>query len=335
MNRILKNSKKTGPALATACLTLAISGLAAAQTSGPHNMNDMPGMNHDQMRGDSPMGAMPGMDHGSMPGMQGAAQGNDAMQGMKMGPAQGMDMGPMQGGNPPPDARDPNAYAEGTAKHSLGGMEMADDALFGRLLVNELEYADGRRDHGQNLDAEAWYGGDRNKLWLKAEGERRGGRLEGFRTEALWDRVFATYWSTQLGIRHDTGQGPARNWLAFGVQGLAPYWFETEATAYWGNGGTLAARVGVRYELLFTQRLILQPKLEANLYSKNDAARGIGSGLSDVAFGLRLRYEIRRQFAPYIGVSWKRKFGNTAEFARNAGADVHNTEAVAGVRIWF
>lgn len=120
-----------------------------------------------------------------------------------------------------------------------------------------------------------------------------------------------------------------------GVQGLAPYWFETEATAYVGSGGALAARLGVRYELLFTQRLILEPKLETNLYSKNDAERGIGSGLSDAEFGLRLRYEISRQFAPYIGVSWNRKYGNTANYARNAGEDTSNTQVVAGVRIWF
>ncbi len=396
MNRTLKIKKM--PALATACLALAMAGPAAAQMSGSHNMsgmpdmpgmnmppeqqkdagegsnekqqaepakgkaagdkpmNDMPGMNPGQTRGDSPMGAMPGMDHGNMrmapgssmqdtmpgmkPGQMPNAAPNAGMQGMQgnasgKGAMQGMQMEPMQGGSPPPDARDPNAYAEGTRKHSLGGMEMVDDALFGRLLINDLEYADGRRDHGQNLDAEAWFGGDRNKIWLKAEGNRRSGRLDGLRTEALWDRVFATYWSTQLGVRHDTGQGEAQNWLAFGVQGLAPYWFETEATAYVGTGGMLAARMEARYELLFTQRLILQPKVEANLYSKNDAARGIGSGLSDIEFGLRLRYEIRRQFAPYIGVSWKRKFGNTAAFTRSVGGDVQNTEVVAGVRMWF
>lgn len=363
MNPILKH-EKNGAALMMACVAMALSGPAAAQTGAPHDMNEMPGMNmpaqqppadgkagSEKQKAESPTGkaatekpaddTMPGMDHGSMTPSQ--RQGSDspaaktqpdAMQNMDHGSAAGQSA-PMQGGRPPPDARDPDAYAEGTAKRALHGMEMADDQLFGRLLVNQLEYADGRREQGQNLNAEAWYGGDRNKLWLKAEGERRGGRLGGLRTEALWDRVLATYWSTQLGIRHDTGQGAARNWLAFGVQGLAPYWFETEATAYWGNGGTLAARAEVKYELLFTQRLILQPKLGANFYSKNDAARGVGSGLSDIEFGLRLRYEIRRQFAPYVGVSWKRKFGNTAEFARRAGEDAQNAEAVAGVRIWF
>jgi copper resistance protein B len=243
-------------------------------------------------------------------------------------------MGPMQGGKPPPDARNPNAYAEGTHDAGLGGMDMADDASFGRLLINSLEWAHSDDEHGQNVDAEAWYGGDYNKAWLKAEGDRRDGRLESMRTEALWDRAFAPFWGTQLGVRHDTGGG-SRNWLAFGVQGLAPYWFETEATGYWGNGGTFAARVDVKYELLFTQRLALQPEFAANLYSREDRKFGNGAGLSDLRFDLRLRYEVRRQFAPYIGVSWHRKVGGTARLAEQQGKERQTVEALAGVRLWF
>jgi copper resistance protein B len=245
------------------------------------------------------------------------------------------EMGAMQGGKAPPNARDPDAYAEGLTKTTMPGMALADDERYGRVLINELEYTKSDGKSGQAIDAEAWYGGDINKLWLKAEGQRRNGRLDDLRTEALWDRNLATYWSSQLGLRHDTGSGPARNWLAVGVQGLAPYWFETEATAYVGRSGSLAARLGFKYELLFTQKLILQPKLEANFYSKNDEARNIGSGLSDMEAGLRLRYEIRRQFAPYIGVSTRQKFGNTATFARRAGENVRDNKFVAGLRIWF
>lgn len=314
---------------------------------------------------DSPgkaMEGMPGMDHGEMdhgnmhPGgadhsqtKQGsvlnAAVGEERGQawdmpsapadGRKQQESAGMKMGPMQGGSPPLDARDPDAYADGAQKNLMPGMDMADNNLYGRVLINELELANGGQDNGQNLDAEAWYGSDYHKLWIKAEGDRRGGKLESLRTEALWDRVFATYWSSQVGLRHDNGGGPSRTWLAFGVQGLAPYWFETSATAYAASDGMLSARTEVRYELLLTQRLILEPKLEANLYSKTDVARSIGSGLSDVSFGLRLRYEIRRQFAPYIGVSWKGKFGNTADLARSAGGSARETEVVAGVRLWF
>jgi copper resistance protein B len=246
----------------------------------------------------------------------------------------GMSMGPMQGGKPPPDARDPNAYAEGTRSAGMKGMDMADDASFGRLLVNSLEWAHGNDEHGQNVDAEAWYGGDYDKAWLKAEGDRRDGRLDSMRTEVLWDHAIAPYWGTQIGVRLDTGGG-SRNWLAFGVQGLAPYWFETEATGYWGDGGTFAARVDVKYELLFTQRLVLQPEFAANVYSRENRAFGNGAGLSDLRLDLRLRYEVRRQFAPYIGVSWHRKVGGAARLAEQQGKDRQTVEAVAGVRLWF
>jgi copper resistance protein B len=254
--------------------------------------------------------------------------------GMQMDGMHGMSMGPMQGGRPPPGARDPHAYAEGTGNLNLGMTHMQDDASFGRLLINNLEWAHSEDEHGQNLDAEAWYGGDYDKAWLKAEGDRRDGRLESMRTEALWDHAIAPFWSTQLGVRHDTGGG-ARNWLAFGVQGLAPYWFETEATAYWRSGGRLAARVDVKYELLFTQQLILQPEFRANLYGREEREFGNGAGLSDLQLGLRLRYEIRRQFAPYVGVVWSRKVGGTAQLAEQQGRDRQTVEVVAGVRLWF
>ncbi|WP_296723013.1 copper resistance protein B [Variovorax sp.] len=306
---------------------------AIPMNEGP--TKDMPGMKG----GGSAMKDMPGMKGGGsdmkdMPSMKGGGSDMKDMPSMSMSSMPGM--GPMQGGSPPPDARDPDAYAEGMPKMAMPGMEMADDERYGQILVNELEYAKGRDARGQNLNLEAWYGGDYNKLWLKAEGERRGGRLDAFRTEALWDHAVATFWSTQLGLRHDNGGGGrSRSWLAFGVQGLAPYWFETEATAYVGSGGTLAARVELRYELLLTQKWILQPKLEANFYSKNDPQRGIGSGLSDMELGVRLRYEVTRQFAPYVGVTWSRKFGNTASYARQADERVKNTQLVAGVRLWF
>jgi len=292
---------KTG---ASAALMLAVSmpHAASAQSGGMAQAEPMQGMDHSKM------------DHaGTAPPMQ---------------------MGPMQGGSPPPDARDPDAYAEGTRFASLPGNAMNDEMRFGRVLLDKFEYAKGDGEHGQNLDAEAWYGNDYDKAWLKTEGERRGGRLDRLRTEALWDHTFATFWSTQLGVRHDTGGGNARNWLAFGVRGLAPYWFDTEATAYW-SGGTLAARLNLRYQLLFTQRLILEPEAEANLYSRADAGRGAGSGLSDLELGMRLRYEIRRQFAPYVGVTWNRNFGGTADHARAQGERNKTTRLVAGVRIWF
>ena len=136
-------------------------------------------------------------------------------------------------------------------------------------------------------------------------------------------------------MRYDSGVGPDRKWLAFGVQGLAPYWFEVDATVYAGEQGRSAFRLEAEYELLLTQKLILQPRIETNFYGRRDAARELGSGLSDLAAGVRLRYEIRRELAPYVGIERSGKFGETADFARAAGHDSQETRVVAGLRFWF
>ena len=151
----------------------------------------------------------------------------------------------------------------------------------------------------------------------------------------LWDRVIARWWDVQAGVRHDFSDGPSRTWAAFGVQGLAPYWFEVEATVYVGDDGRSAARLVGEYELLLTQRWVLQPKIELNLYGKEDAANRIGAGLAKADVGLRLRYEIRREFAPYVGIVWTRHFGETADLAREADEKVSGAQFVAGLRIWF
>lgn len=250
-------------------------------------------------------------------------------------PLQGMDMGSMQGGKAPPDARDPDAYAEGVRSGPMRGMDMADDDRFGRLLIDKLEYAHGNGPDAAVLDAQAWHGGDYDKLWVKAQGERASGRLQDLRAEALWDHAIAAFWGFQLGARHDFGEGPGRDWAAVGIQGLAPYWFDVEATAYAGPSGRTAARFAAEYDLLLTQRLILQPDLGVTLYGKDDPERGIGSGLSSMDFGLRLRYEIRRQFAPYVGVVFDQKYGDTADFARAANGSAHEVKLVLGIRAWF
>ncbi|MDE1884562.1 MAG: copper resistance protein B [Xanthomonadaceae bacterium] len=245
----------------------------------------------------------------------------------------GMPM-PMQGGVAPPDARSPD-YSDGVNAGAMAGMDMLDDKALGMLLLDRLEYFDGRDANGVALEAQAWYGNDANKLWLKVEGERSGGRLQNVRTEALWDRPLAAYWDTQLGVRNDFGVGPDRTWAAFGVHGLAPYWFEVDAAFYIGQAGRTALRFESTYELRWTQRVILEPRFETNFYGRNDPRRRIGSGLSDAALGLRLRYEFTRQFAPYVGVEWERRFGRTADLARSAGEAVFDPRLVAGFRIWF
>jgi copper resistance protein B len=302
--------------------------------------NAMPVQPQPAQQGQAGTTQAPAMDHAAMGHpATGAAATMSTHAGMaQTGQTSGghdMQMGRMQGGPPPADARDPNAYNEGTQFANLGNHEMNDNAPFWKVLVDKAEAAKGDGERGQNVELEAWYGNDYNKAWVKVEGERRGGTLEAARTELLWDRAFATFWSTQLGIRHDSGEGKSRDWLAFGVQGLAPYWFETEATAYWRPGSGLAARLNAKYEVLFTPRLILEPEIGANLYSRADPERGTGSGLSDINAGLRLRYEFTRQFAPYVGVTWSRQFGRTADITRQRGGDRSEVQAVAGVRFWF
>ena len=214
-------------------------------------------------------------------------------------------------------------------------MEMNDAAALGKLLVDQLEWREGDGMSGPAWDAQAWYGTDFNKLWFKTEGLRLGSTTEDARAELLWDRIFSPWWSAQAGARHDFGNGPSRNWLALGVQGLAPYFFAIEATAYVGDAGRTAARFRAEYELLFTQRLILQPELELNAYGKDDPERQIGAGFSDLQLGLRLRYEFHRELAPYLGVAWLRRLGKTADLVSASGQDPSVLQVVVGIRFWL
>jgi copper resistance protein B len=296
----------------------------------------MKGMDHGTMPGmDMDHGAKPTMPvapTGDMPDMNHGAMSKTGQGGM--GAMRGMTMGAMQGGSPPPDARSPD-YSDGVGYGDMRGMDMYDSTPLGMLLIDQLEVFHGRNGNGQNWEAEGWYGNDSDKLWIRTEGELSRGTLEDGDLEAFWNRNIATYWSSQLGARQDLGAGPDRTWAAFGVQGITPYWFDLEATGYVGASGRTAARLRAEYELLFTQRLILQPELETNLYGKNDPQRRIGSGVSDVQFGMRLRYEFQRQFAPYIGVNWVRRIGTTAEYAQQDGQSALDRQIVAGLRLWF
>ncbi|WP_232504402.1 copper resistance protein B [Sulfuricella denitrificans] len=301
-------------------------------------MPDMPAvqpeMKHDMS--DS-MGGMLGMDHGNasapQQSMDGMSQGGNTMDQGKMN---------MQGGSAPADARDPHAYSGGytleSGPYSRPGpreLRLGDEHNFGSLLVDRLERGYTRDSNDTAYDMQAWFGRDYDRLVFKAEGDIAKGKLQEARTELLWGHAIATFWDTQAGMRYDSGVGPDRGWLAFGVQGLAPYWFGVDAAAYVGNNGRTALRLGTEYELLLTQKLVLQPRVEVNWYGKSDAVRGVGAGLSEAQAGLRLRYEFTRQFAPYIGVERTGKFGQTANLARAEGESTGVTRWVAGVRFWF
>ncbi|MBY4677584.1 copper resistance protein B [Marinobacterium arenosum] len=210
-----------------------------------------------------------------------------------------------------------------------------DDPLLGMLNIDQLEWRDADDGSLLSWDVQGWVGYDLDKLWLKSEGERLAGRTESAELQLLYGRAVAPFWDLQLGLRHDFKPAEPQQWLAFGLQGLAPYQFEVDATAFIGEGGQSALRLEAEYELLLSQRLILSPEIELNLYGEDDASRGIGSGLSDLELGLRLRYEIRREFAPYIGLNWERKFGDTADFAREEGESTDDLQAVIGIRAWF
>jgi copper resistance protein B len=288
----------------------------------------MKAIDHGTMKGQHADAKTGGMQNGAMQSMNHSSHAQDPMGGIS-----GMSMDSMQGGSAPPGARSPD-YSDGVGYGPMKA-DMSGDNAVGKLLIDQLEAFNGRDASGQSWELGGWYGTDANKVWVRSEGDRSAGKIQDGDVEVFWNHAIATYWGSQLGVRQDFGVGPGRIWAAFGVEGLAPYWFDLEATGYVGPSGRTAARLRVNYDVLFTQRLILTPELETNVYGKDDRARRIGSGLSDVQLSLRLRYEIRREFAPYIGLQWVRRFGQTADYVRADGERALDRQIVAGVRIWF
>ena len=325
-------------------------------TTVAQDSEDHAAMGHGEMDHDS-------MDHGTM---KPAEVDHDAMDHSKMKPAEldhgAMDHGAMDHGAmdhskmkpaemdhsnmdhsqhpstalqtprtpiPPITDADREAAKPPAHGHDHGG------GVFSYLLFDRLEVWNADPGAGQAWEAQGWIGTDRHKLWLRSEGERVDGRTESANVEVLYGRPIARWWDLVAGVRHDIAPGRDQNFAAIGVAGMAPYKFEVEATVYLGESGQTAARVEAEYELLLTNRLILQPVIEAEWHGKNDASRGTGSGLGKVETGLRLRYEFTRKFAPYVGLVHERSFGNTAGLLRDEGEAARDTRIVAGVRIWF
>ena len=290
--------------------------------------------------------AAPSMDHGgmdhssmpasSMPSMQGAP-----MQGMDHGQMTGMDGEPLQMMAPAAPTRSRTPIPELTdadrqaAFPPVAGHGVHDKAINSLWLVDRLEYQDADDGSALAWEMNGWIGGDIDRLWLRSEGERSNGRTEEAQVEALWGHAIGPWWDVLGGVRQDFKPGAPQTWAALGLQGMALYNFESQVTAYLGEGGQSALRLQAEYDILLTNRLILQPIAEANLYGRNDPQRGIGSGLSESEVGLRLRYELHRQFAPYVGVTWNRSYGKTADYAREEGEDRSEARLVLGVRLWF
>ncbi len=186
-------------------------------------------------------------------------------------------------------------------------------------------------------DFQGFFGGDLNKVWIKTEGayDFSADDFDEAEVQALYSRAVGSFWDLQAGVRHDFAPFEDRTYGVVGVQGLAPYLFEIDAAAFISGKGDVTARIEAEYELLLTQRLILQPRAELNFAFQDVSDLETGSGLSTVEAGLRLRYEIRREFAPYVGFSWERSVGDTADYARAAGEDPGAASFVAGLRFWF
>jgi len=230
------------------------------------------------------------------------------------------------------DFYDPEEMAKSRAalKKGVGGKTQ----LF--LMADRLEYQGGQRD-SLLWDVQGWYGGDIHKIWIKSEGDYSLGanQIEEAEVQLLYSRAISPFFDLQTGIRQDLGSGDKPTGAVLGIQGLAPYWFEIDAAAYVSNEGDFTAGIEVEYELLLTQRLILQPRAGLDIAFQDIESLGIGSGLSQVEVGARLRYEIKRELAPYIGISWNQALGGTADYARAEGDDTESVSIVTGLRLWF
>jgi copper resistance protein B len=220
------------------------------------------------------------------------------------------------------------ASARQTLRLEHGGM---------RWTTVRVETAEIRPTSGPDAyawEGEASFGGDVDRFVLKTKGEGASD-LESAEVHALWRRAMGPYFNAQAGIRQDFEPRPRRTYAAMGVEGVAPYWFEMSATAFLSDRGDLSARFEAAYDLRLTQKLILEPHVEVQFAASSDPAVGLGAGLSDIEAGVRLRYDIRPEISPYIGVHRERSFGKTADLARAAGDHVSETRFAVGLKAWF
>lgn len=241
---------------------------------------------------------------------------------------------------PPPAGKEIRKYADDQGSGpaaNFGVVPVHDNQIFAMVQADRFEYQ--ARDGSDLLlwDMQAWIGGDYNKLYLESEGEYLldPEEFEEIGLELFYGRNIASFWDLRAGFRHDFKPDPDRTFAAFGVQGMAPYEFEIDATAYLSEDGDISAALEAEYHILFSQRLILQPRLELSAAVQEVEEYGVGQGFNSIELGLRLRYEISRKFAPYIGIAWSKKLGETADFAEAEGEDTDVFSTIAGIGWWF
>ena len=246
----------------------------------------------------------------------------------------------MQGGAAPDDARDPHASSDGYEYRGMAGWEETDEIVFGKVIADQLEFRNNEGNDTLRWDLQGWRGTDYNKFWAKLEGEdetaSKAGEVE---LQTLYSRALAAFWDVQIGARYDRAyradSTKDRFFAVIGFQGLAPYWFDVEPALFVSEEGDVSARITSTYDVLLSQRVILQPRLEINAAASEARQYGVGEGLNDIQLGVRLRYEIRREIAPYIGIAWQKKFGDTADLARTDGGETDHVAFVAGIRLWL
>ena len=215
--------------------------------------------------------------------------------------------------------------------HAMG----ESDPLLGQFMIEELEIRDTGGPNPEVWDVAAWVGRDINKFHVQWSGERERGDTEDEELHLLYGRAIKSYWDLMAGVRIDKEPGPHRKWLEIGIQGTAPYFIETTASLFIGENGRSGLRLQLEREFMITQRWVLIPEIEVDFYGQNDEATGKGARLSHVEAGIRLGYEVRREFMPYIGLNWERSYGNTARYLRDEDEAVEDTQVVMGFRAWF
>ena len=306
-------------------------GAASPAATDPHAGHAMPAAKNDPHAGHAMPAAKddPHAGH-DMSSMDHSAHGIDPHAGHAM-PAKAASDTPREP-IPVPTKEDFDAAFPVLKPHA---MEHA--PAFNSLVVfDHLEAWDNAHGSGQAWGIDSWFGDDLNRLWIRSEGSRSDNTLGDWSVDALYGRSISPWWDAVAGVRHDNGrQSPDLTRAAFGFQGMSPYKFEVSAMAYVGGPRKAELALEVEYDVLLTNRLILQPVVEASIVADDDPRRGVGKGLSSVEAGLRLRYEITRRFAPYVGFIHERAFGNTADMHRDAGEGVSESRWVAGVRFWF
>lgn len=213
-------------------------------------------------------------------------------------------------------------------------MEMNDDPLLHKVMIDRFEIRDTQHGKPVILEADAWFGKSLDKLWLKTDLEAVDGELEEAQVQVLYNHAISPFWDMQAGVRRDF-KPAQRTWAALGVQGTAPYFIDTNASLFLGKSGQVALGLSAEKELMLTQKTVLIPELALRMYAKDDHDLGVGAGLSDLNLGLRLSHEIKREFAPYIGVNWSKKFGKTADMAEHHGEKTQDTQFLVGIKAWF